>query len=474
MRLLSILTLSTLLASHSFGMDDLKQKAKEERDKRHKMTLLDGKGEAASKRIFKEEVDIRFPVHKYTLKNGLRVLLYEDHSAPIVSYQIWYNVGSKHEEPGKTGLAHLFEHMMFKGTPKYPHKQFDKLLQKNGISNNAFTTRDYTGYYENLPSGKLELVLDLESDRMKNLIIDQDILDSEREVVKEERRYRVDNSVTGKLYEGIYASIFKVHPYRWPVIGYMKDLNSVSVETCKEFYDTFYAPNNAVLAIGGDIDIDKTKALIEKYYGAIPSSKIVEKKFPSEPAQKRSRRVKIKQDVASSTVSLNYQGPKGWGDENFQMDILSGVLGDGQSSRLYKSLVLKSQIATSVYAYFNSSPEHGTFHVVASLKPGVKSDRAIRLIEKEFNKIKKRGISDRDLQKAVNQIQTGYIRTLKTVAGKTKALVLNELMLGDYNYLFKDLPMYSKVTKEQVKKMANKYLSKNSQTIVEVVPKKGR
>lgn len=419
-------------------------------------------------------LDIRFPVTKFVLSNGLRVLLYEDHKVPVVSYHIWFNVGSKHEEPGKTGLAHLFEHMMFKGTKKYGNKEFDLILQANGISNNAFTTRDYTGYYENLPSGKLELVMDIESDRMKNLIIDQDILDSEREVVKEERRYRVDNSVTGKLYEGIYSALFKVHPYRWPVIGYMKDLNSLSVEACKEFYDTNYAPNNAVLAIGGDIDIEKTKALVEKYYGPIAASELVKKVFPKEPEQKRNRRVKIKKDVQAVTISMNYRGPKGWGDENFSMDILSSVMGSGKSSRLYKNLVLKKQIASSVYAYFSSSPEEGSFHIVASLKPGVSGDRAIKEIDKEIRSIVRKGISERDLQKSVNQIQAGYIRSLKTVSGKTKALILNELVLGDYNFLFKDLPMYEKVSRKQVQAVAKKYLAKNKQVVVEVVPKKGR
>jgi zinc protease len=418
------------------------------------------------------DLDVSFPVTKYTLKNGMVVLLYEDHSAPIVSYHTWFRVGSKHEEPGKTGLAHLFEHMMFKGTKKYGNKQFDLLLQNNGISNNAFTTRDYTGYYEDLPSGKLELVMDIESDRMRNLVIDQAMLDAEREVVKEERRMRLDNSVVGKLYEGIYNAVFKVHPYRWPVIGYMRDLNSLSVEACMDFYNRFYAPNNAVLIIGGDINIEKTKKLVDKYYAHIPASKLEKVSLPQEPEQKRFRKLSIPKEVQAVTVSLNYRGAKGMVEENFALDVLSEVLGGGQSSRLYKALINKHQIASSIYSYYNSSPEEGVFHIIASLKPGVSSKKASRIIEKEIAQIQKNGISERDLQKAINSIQASYVRSLKTISGKTRALALNEVVLGDYKYLFSDLKKYASVKPEEVKKVANKYFSKNQQVLVEVVPKR--
>ena len=420
---------------------------------------------------YSSELDIQFPVTKYKLKNGMRVLLYEDHSAPIISYHVWFNVGSKNETPGQTGLAHLFEHMMFKGTKKYGNKEFDLILQRNGITNNAFTTRDYTGYYEDLPSGKLELVMDIESDRMQNLVVTQEILDSEREVVKEERRYRTENSVMGTLYEGIFSNLYKVHPYRWPVIGYMKDLNQLSVEDCQAFYKKYYSPNNAVLIIGGDINIEKTKALVEKYYGHIPASDLKHKELPKEPAQTRMRRAVIKKDIGSTTVSMNYRGPSGWTSENFDLDVLANIMSSGNSSLLQKALVKKHQIASQVYTFFNSSPEEGSFHIVASLKPGVKAAKARRIIEKEIRNIQRRGVSQEDVQKAINQIQTGYVSTMDTISGKVRALALNELVLGDYTFLFKDLPMYENVTPARVKAVANKYLKKNKLVLVELVPK---
>lgn len=214
---------------------------------------------------------IRFPVEKYQLSNGLTVLLHEDHSAPIISIHQWFRVGSANEHPGRTGIAHFFEHLMFKGTPKYPNRELDRQIQANGGTNNAFTTRDYTGYYENMPSGKLELILDIESDRMRNLGFDEKEIKNEREVVKEERRYRVENNVYGYLHENVFETVFRVHPYRWPVIGYMRDLNATSIDDLKEFYRVFYAPNNAVLVITGDFKSSQAKSLIEKYYAKILS-----------------------------------------------------------------------------------------------------------------------------------------------------------------------------------------------------------
>ena len=223
---------------------------------------------------------IKFPVEKYQLNNGLTVLLHEDHSVPTISYHTWFRVGSKNEEPGYTGIAHLFEHLMFKGAKRYTGKEFDRILQANGAVNNAFTSYDYTGYYENLPSDKLELAVDLESDRLVNLQVNAENLVSEREVVKEERRVRVDNSVGGFLSEMLYATVFKVHPYRWPVIGWMQDLDQIDLKKCREFYGSYYAPNNAVVIVAGDFDTKSAKALIDKYYSHLPASKTLVKTFP--------------------------------------------------------------------------------------------------------------------------------------------------------------------------------------------------
>ena len=220
---------------------------------------------SATDKKVENQLQLKLDVEKYSLKNGLNVLLYEDHSVPLVSYHTWFRVGSKNEKPGLTGMAHLFEHMMFKGTAKFPAEKFDQILQSNGAVNNAFTSNDYTGYYIDAPSDKLEVLMDLESDRMTHLAVTELNLKSEREVVKEERRMRTENSVQGTLFELIFGVVFKVHPYRWPVVGWMEDLNRMKVGDCIAFYEKFYAPNNATLVIAGDISISKTKELVEKY-----------------------------------------------------------------------------------------------------------------------------------------------------------------------------------------------------------------
>ena len=214
---------------------------------------------------------INFPVEKIKLKNGMTVLLHQDRSIPMISFHQWYRVGSRHEKPGRTGLAHFFEHLMFKGTKKISRDQLEVLIQANGGSNNAFTSRDYTGYYVDFPSGQLELAMQIESDRMRNLIFDMAAIQSEREVVKEERRMRVEDSVDGSIMEATYSTVFKAHPYRWPVIGYMADLNAATIEDLKEFYRAYYAPNNTVLVVAGDFELSKAKSLVNKYYGSIKS-----------------------------------------------------------------------------------------------------------------------------------------------------------------------------------------------------------
>ncbi|MEE6251163.1 MAG: pitrilysin family protein [Bdellovibrionota bacterium] len=419
-------------------------------------------------------LNIRFPVEKMKLDNGLTVLLYKDDSAPLVEFQTWFKVGSKHERPGQTGLAHLFEHMMFKGSKNFQGNAFEQILLQNGITNNAFTTRDYTAYYEKLPSTKLEIVMAIESDRMRNLIINEEMLRKEIEVVKEERRMRVDNNPDGQIYERMISTTYKVSPYRWPVIGYMKDLDALTVEDCQKFYDKYYAPNNAILVIGGDIDLAKTKKLLNKYYAPIKSFPLEKKDLASEPEQTRPRTSNIRLDISSAKLALSYRGPKVGEADAYALDVLASVLGEGASSRLYSDLVYKKQAVTEVYAFFNSMMDDGMFAIFANIRPG-KSIAGVRSnLEKHILDIQKKGITQKELEKAVNRIQTDYVRGLQTIGAKTKALVLNEMVLGDYEFLFSDLTRYSSVTKEDVQKVANRYLQKESQVKVQALPVKGK
>lgn len=424
---------------------------------------------------FSEEVDIsnkiQFPVEKYVLDNGMTVLLSEDHSSPVVSLQQWYRVGSNNEKPGMTGIAHFFEHLMFKGTSKYPPGEFDRIIQANGGSNNAFTTRDYTGYYVNIPSGKLDLLLDIESDRMVNLLFNPKAIQSEREVVKEERRLRTENSVAGSMNEAMFSSVFKVNNYRWPVIGYMKDLNETGIDKLKQFYKTYYSPNNSVLVIVGDFQTTRVKKWIEKDYGHLKSQDIPPLKPPVEPVQKAMRTVTLKKEVQSPSVAIGYQAVSAGTKEQYAMDLLAAILGSGASSRLYKELLYKKQEVLSIDASSFTPKYPGIFEISATLKPGVKISRVVNDIEKQVEKMRTHLVSDKELEKVKNQVLMSFVDSLKTIFGKAQALALNEILFHDYRDLFADLNKYQSVTREDIREIARKYLGPNQRSIVKVIKK---
>ncbi len=292
------------------------------------------------------KLSIEFPVEKEVLPNGLTVLYHSDRSVPLVSFHSWFKVGSKDEKTGLTGIAHLFEHMMFKGSKKYSGDQFDLLLQSNGATNNAFTTQDYTGYYINAPSSKLELLMDIESDRMANLKIDKAALDSEREVVKEERRYRLDDNPMGLLWQGIFSTVFKTHPYKNEVIGTMEDLGRVTPEIAQDFHRVYYSPTNAILILAGDFEVARAKELVRKYYGAIPKQEVARVAQKPEPKQSGPRSTFIKRDIGAWTFAINYKVPKAGTDESYALDVLSAVLGRGPSSRLYPEMLAQRRTRT--------------------------------------------------------------------------------------------------------------------------------
>ncbi len=415
---------------------------------------------------------IRFPVEKYKLANGLTVLLHEDHSVPLISYQTWFRVGSKNEEKGLTGMAHLFEHMMFRGAKRYTGEQFDTLLQANGAQNNAFTTNDYTGYYENFPSAKLELIMDIESDRMENLAINAENLKAEREVVKEERRMRVDNNPGGLLREALFDQTFTTSPYHWPVIGYMPDLDNVTVENAQAFHRTYYAPNNATLVIAGDFDSAQVKKWVEKFYGQIKSQPIPTKDFAKEPEQKGPKSHFISQQVQATQFVMAYHTPKTGTDEAYALDLLANILGYGDSSRLHQRLVYQDQSASNVGSYNQTLQLEGLFQIYVSLKPGKDYKNAERAALGVIWRARKIMISDAELQKAKNQVMKGYVDGLKTIHGRAEALALNETIYGDYEMLFKDLDRYNAITAKQVRDVAAKYLAPEKMTLVVLKPGK--
>jgi len=417
---------------------------------------------------------LRFPVQKKVLPNGLTVLLYEDHTVPTVSYHTWFRVGSKDEEPGYTGIAHLFEHMMFKGGKRFPGTEFEKMLQGNGISNNAFTNYDYTGYYEDLPSSKLKLVIDFEADRLENLQISEENLKSEREVVKEERRMRVDNSINGVLNEAIWSTAFKVHPYKWPIIGWMKDLNAIDLERCKKFFATYYSVSNAVIVVAGDHNSNQTMDLITKYYGHLPKVVVPKPALAQEPKQIEERKVTIKRSAQTEHVVIGYHISRQGEPDSFALDLLSNILSEGDSSRLYKRLVYNDQIATNVAGASLTPQDPGLFEIFIELKPGVSHTKALAALYDELNLVMKSKVKTSEIEKARNQIMSHWVSSMKTVHGKAQSLALNEIITGSFENAFDDLIKYEKVNALDIQRVAQKYFAPKNRTVIVLVPEKGK
>lgn len=415
---------------------------------------------------------ITMPVEKYELKNGLVVLLHPDSSIPAISLQQWFRVGSKDEVPGRTGLAHFFEHMMFKGTKKYPKDTWGKFMNSKGAEVNAFTSTDYTGYYINLPNEHLELALEIEADRMRNLLLDPKEVKSEREVVKEERRMRYEDQIEGSIREKMADMMFTNLPYHWLTIGSMADLNAASMEDMHKFYKSFYSPNNAVLVVAGSFDKDQVKKLIEKYYGKLPREEITRPKITQDEPQVKEQRAVIEREAQAPTVAVGYRLPDLKHVDNYALDLLSIILGRGQSSRLYKQLVYKDEIALNAYASSWSQVLAGQFTVFANLKPGASPDKALAKLESEIKRLRDTKVPQAELDKARNVFLKDYVDELKKVSGRARTLASYEILFGDYKRVFSDLPEYQKVTVQDIQRVAQAYLKPASRNIVIVLPKK--
>lgn len=412
---------------------------------------------------------ISLNVERYVLSNGLTVLLLPDHSAPLVSYQTWFKVGSRDEEPGYTGMAHLFEHMMFKGARRYDGKTFDRLLNGAGATHNAFTTKDHTTYYATLPSSHLELVIDLESDRMESLQVTAENLKSEREVVKEERRYRTDNQVMGKLQEVVYATLFKTYPYKWPVVGWMEDIDRITLEKCRQFFKTYYAPNNAVVVVSGDFSPSEAKGLIQRYYGHIPAQPIPPRQYPAEPPQKDMREQRLWKNVQNEYISLAFKTVPAGVDEYYALDVLASIMGEGNSSWLYKKMVYQKQLASQINVSHAGAQGPSVFQILAVLKPGASHDEALKTIFNDLWDARNRLVSEKELAKAKNMVIKSYIESLKTVNGRAMSVGYNEVLLGSYEHLLSDLEKYGAVTAEKIRLAASAYLNPNQRALNVVV-----
>jgi predicted Zn-dependent peptidase len=414
--------------------------------------------------------EIRFNAVPYRLENGLKVLAVEDHTVPSVSYYTFFRVGSRHERPGRTGISHLFEHMMFNGAKKYGPGEFDRQIESRGGFSNAFTAEDLTGYHESFPSDALELVIDMEADRMAALQISEAMLASEREVVKEERRVGVENDVEGAMDELLRATAYLAHPYQWPVVGWMADLDAITVADCEAYFRTHYAPNNATIVVVGDFKPDRLIALVSKAYGAIPAQAAAPAVVSNEPPQQGERRALLKKAAQLPAVAVAYHVPGTSAAEVYALDLLQILLGDGDSSRLRRRLVHEQELATRVHVSNEWRLDPSTFVIYAEARPGVGAEDLEAALNTEIERVAREGVSEGELRKAKNIRTTSQVRQLKTNDGKAQALGMFEIYFGAYQRLFAVLKSYEAVQRAEVVAAAQRYLTPDNRTVVTLVP----
>jgi zinc protease len=406
------------------------------------------------------------------LKNGLRVLLVEDHNAPVVSIAITYDVGSRNERKGRTGFAHLFEHMMFTGSENVGKNEYSLLIDTNGGGNNATTNEDRTLYFATVPSNQVDMILFLEADRMRNLDVTQENLDGQRNAVQEERRRSLDNQAYGKTGEKFQETMYDNFAYKHSVIGSMEDLNAASLQDLKDFFRIYYAPNNAALALVGDFKSDVALAKIKKYFEAIPSQTVPPPVDTAEPEQTAERRFTLEDPLARlPQVVIGYKGIAGNTADAYAMQVLNQALTTGQSSRLYQKLVKEKELVTGVFGFTNAMRGGGHYQITATIAPGRKLEDVEAAINEEIARIQREPIADWELAKAKNSSRRGSIQGLQGSLGTATRLTQYAVFYNDPNLINTQFDKIAAVTKDDVQRVANKYLRAANRTVAITIPK---
>jgi zinc protease len=407
-----------------------------------------------------------------TLANGLKVVFLEDHSTPIVHLQIWYHVGSKNERAGRTGFAHFFEHMMFKGSKNVEAEGHPSYISSVGGQSNAYTNEDATVFWETVPSQYLPLVLWLEADRMASLKIDENAFKNEREVVKEERRMRIENQPYGRLQEIIADQAFTVHPYKHPVIGSMKDLDAASVDDVRDFWQTYYVPNNATAVLVGDFDAKEALALVTQYLGRVPKSdKPVPRDIPKEPTQTKEKRVTLSDEWPLPAVVVAHHITFDGHPDSYPLHIASKILSDGQSSRIYRKLVYEKQLALAAFGGGNIIEDPNLFYAVAIVQPGHTPQQAIDGLIAELDRLRTEPITPTELQQAKNQFARDYIFSRES--NKDKAMQLGHAVVihNDIKTADGEFDIFMNITQADVQRVARKYFTPENRLVMTIMPK---
>jgi zinc protease len=406
----------------------------------------------------------------FRLGNGLKVILVRDPSAPVFAYQTWFAVGSRHEREGITGIAHLFEHLMFNQTENHSPGELDRMIETAGGDTNAATWVDWTYYRDNLPKAELKLAVELEADRMAHLTLGETQVESEREVVANERRFRVEDDVDGFLNEELYKAAFTTHPYHWPTIGWMRDIEAISIDDCRAFYKTFYAPNNATVVLVGDVEEDHALQLIDSCYGAIPSSAIPPDAAPAEPEQTSERRLSWPKPVTADKLRIGYKAAAIGQPDYAVLEVANEILFGGNSSRLHRRLVVDSEIASSTHAASAPFRDPGLYEISVSLQRGHTAAEAEAIVYAELDKLGAAPLEAHELDTAQTRLLTHFWRELRPQAGKAEALGHYETTVGDYRKLFAVADGYKAVTAADIQRVVQKYLRAERRTVAIATP----
>lgn len=408
---------------------------------------------------------------EFILSNGMKVLLVEVPKAPVATVQVWYKVGSRNEVMGRAGLSHMLEHMMFKGTVKYPKGTFSRLIRKNGGVDNAFTSQDFTAYFENLAADRVELALEMEADRMQGLILDMKELTTEREVVKEERRLRTEDDPQGALVEALFAQAYLSHPYHWPVIGWFNDLDAMTLDDLQRHYDTYYSPNNATLIVVGDIKADSLLPAIKQLFEPIPRGPEPKPIATMEPEQKGERRFLLKRDAQVAFVMMGYRVPNFTSEDSYALDILDSILSHGKSSRLYQSLVYEQKSALAVgaeYSLLQTDP--GLFYFYALVSPNQKPELVEEALNREIKRLQADPPTELELQRAKNQVEASHVFEQDSNFRRAMLLGQAESVSAGWRKIDQFVERIRAVTAKDIQRVARQYLTEDNRTVGTLIP----
>ena len=409
---------------------------------------------------------------EYDLDNGLHVILHQDNTAPVVTTSVMYHVGGKDRTEGRTGFAHLFEHLLFEGTKNIERGKWFEIVSSNGGRNNANTSQDRTYYYEVFPSNNLELGLWLESERMLHPIINQEGIDTQQEVVKEEKRLRYDNSPYGQLLPVLGENLFKVHPYKDPNIGYMEDLDAATLEDVIAYNKKYYVPNNAVLVVAGDIDVPATKKMISDYFGPIPRGEDIVRSYPKEePITEEIKATAYDPNIQIPAVMVAYRTPGFAERDAYVLDMISTYLSDGKSSKLYKKIVDDQKQALQVGAFNIGQEDYGMYLVFALPVGETPLEVLTAEMEEEVAKVRTDLISEKDYQKLQNKFENRFVNSNSSVEGIAGTLATSYMLYGDTNLINKEIDIFRSISREEIRDVAEKYLKPNQRVVIDYLPK---